>query len=84
MPGDTHRNLQVRADYRGQTFKHILVPVWLVSYTLGAKAFQVLVNGYTGSTAGDRPISWMKVFFYVVLPAILLLMLFAWVKLQES
>jgi hypothetical protein len=28
----------------------------------------MIVNGYTGQTAGDRPISWVKVFFYVILP----------------
>ena len=38
VPGDTFRNLQVRPDYSGQTFKHILAPVWLLSYTFGARA----------------------------------------------
>ncbi len=79
VPGDTHRNLQVDATFRDRTFKHILVPVWLVTYTLGAKSFQTLVNGYTGVIAGDRPISWVKVFFYVILPimvALIALLLF--------
>ena len=31
IPGDTYRNLKVRADYSGQTFKHILAPVWLLT-----------------------------------------------------
>ena len=55
VPGDTHRNLQIFPDYSGRTFKHVLVPVWLLSYNYGAKAFQVIVNGYTGrSPAGIR------------------------------
>ncbi|HXU30305.1 MAG TPA: hypothetical protein VN851_07000 [Thermoanaerobaculia bacterium] len=30
---------------RGQTFKHLLVPLWLVSYTYGGpRVFQVLVR----------------------------------------
>ncbi len=33
VPGDTHRNLQVHASYRDQTFKHILAPLWLATYT---------------------------------------------------
>lgn len=77
VPGDTYRDLQVRTAYAARTFKHILVPVWLVTYTFGAKTFHVLVNGYTGTAAGDRPISWIKVFFYIVIPAILLLILIA-------
>ena len=84
VPGDTYRDLQVQAAYAQRTFKHILVPTWLVTYTFGAKTFQVLVNGYTGSTAGDRPISYVKVFFYIIVPAFLLLMILALVKLQEN
>jgi len=61
VPGDTHRNLQVRPDYSGQTFKHILVPIWLLTYNFGARSFQVLVNGFTGATAGTYPKSWIKI-----------------------
>jgi hypothetical protein len=61
VPGDTHRNLNVRSDYSGQTFKHILVPVWLLTYTYGARSFQVVINGYTGVIAGRYPKSWIKI-----------------------
>jgi hypothetical protein len=84
VPGDTYRDLQVQAAYAARTFKHILVPLWLVTYTLGAKGYQVIVNGYTGEPAGDRPISWIKVFFYIVLPAIVLLIIFAIIAAQNQ
>jgi len=61
VPGDTHRNLQVTARYRDQTFKHVLLPVWLLTYDYGAKAYQVLVNGYTGQIAGKHPLSAVKI-----------------------
>lgn len=61
VPGDTYRALSVDADYSGQTFKHILVPVWIVAYDYGAKKYQVLVNGATGRIAGKHPLSWVKV-----------------------
>ena len=66
VPGDTYQGLQVSAEYRAQTFKHVLCPVWLLSYTYGAKSFQVLVNGYTGEIAGRHPRSWVKIFFLVL------------------
>ncbi len=66
VPGDTHRNLQVHSDYRGRTFKHILVPIWLVTYTYGAKSFQVVVNGHTGKMAGEHPLSWVKITLAVI------------------
>ncbi len=72
VPGDTHRNLRVDSEYHGVTFKHILVPVWLVSYTYGARSFQVVVNGFTGKTAGERPYSWVKITFAVLAGLVLL------------
>ena len=61
VPGDTHRNLHVNSDYSGQTFKHILVPIWLLTYNYGARTFQVVINGYTGTIAGQYPKSWVKI-----------------------
>jgi hypothetical protein len=76
VPGDTHRNLDVDSQYRGRTFKHVLVPVWLVTYTYGSKSFQIITNGYTGQIAGERPVSWVKVFFYIILPALIIIIVF--------
>jgi hypothetical protein len=70
VPGDTYRNLRIHPTYSGQTFKHVLVPVWLLTYNYGAKTFQVIVNGYTGRIAGKHPYSFWKVFFLIVLIAI--------------
>ena len=66
VPGDTHRNLQVSAQWSGQTFKHILAPVWLLTYDYHGKSYQVVVNGYTGAIAGRYPKSWVKIFFTVL------------------
>lgn len=61
IPGDTYRNLQIAPEYSGRTFKHVLVPIWLLSYNYGGKAYQVIVNGYTGTIAGRRPYSAWKI-----------------------
>ena len=66
VPGDTHRFLRVKSQYRDQTFKHILVPIWLLSYRYGKNAYQVLVNGVTGEIAGRYPKSFWKIFFLVI------------------
>ena len=66
VPGDTHRNLQVRSRYWNQTFKHILVPIWLLTYQFHARTFQVVLNGYTGAICGDYPKSWIKITFAVL------------------
>ncbi len=66
VPGDTQRNLQVQADFAEQTFKHILVPIWLLGYTYGSASYQVVINGYTGTIAGEHPLSWVKITLAVI------------------
>ena len=66
IPGDTYRNLDVRAKYSGQTYKHILAPVWLLTYNYGARAFQAVMNGVTGAIQGEYPKSWIKVTLLVI------------------
>ena len=66
VPGDTYRNLHVRANYSAQTFKHLLAPVWLLSYTYGARAFQCVMNGVTGAVRGEYPKSPWKIALLVL------------------
>lgn len=73
VPGDTHRRLEVSSDYSAQTFKHVLVPVWVLAYNYGSSTYQVVVNGYTGAMAGKHPLSWIKITLAVL--AVLLVIL---------
>ena len=77
VPGDTQRNLQIDPQFSGRTFKHILVPVWLLTYNFGAKTFQVLVNGYTGKIAGKYPLSVWKIVLLVLAIALVVLTIVA-------
>jgi Zn finger protein HypA/HybF involved in hydrogenase expression len=70
VPGDTYRNLRVGTAFSGQTFKHVLLPVWLLTYTYGPKSYQVVVNGVTGKIGGEYPISWVKVALVTILALI--------------
>jgi predicted RNA-binding Zn-ribbon protein involved in translation (DUF1610 family) len=75
VPGDTYRNLQIGPQYSDRTFKHVLVPVWLLTYTYGPTPYQVLANGYTGAIAGKYPVSWVKVALAILVALILVLLL---------
>ena len=79
VPGDTYRNLDVTADYSAQTFKHVLLPIWLLSYQYGAKTFRIVANGFTGTIAGKYPKSWIKVALLVIaiLIAVMIIFVFA-------
>jgi hypothetical protein len=76
VPGDTHRNLQVKTAFSDMTYKHVLFPVWIASYRYRDKVYHFLVNGQTGEVQGQAPISWIKVTLVVIVIALVLILLF--------
>jgi hypothetical protein len=75
VPGDTFRNLQTFPRFSGETFKHILVPVWFLAYDYGRERYQVLVNGATGKIAGNYPKSVWKIMLLALMALIVVLVL---------
>lgn len=80
VPGDTHRNLQVQTQFSAQTFKHVLLPLWFVTYNYGSKTYQVLVNGVTGEIAGKHPLSFWKITFLVLFLGLVALIIAAFAQ----
>lgn len=70
--GDTQRVDHADIKLSNETFKHILVPVYISSYRYGAKAYHFYVNGQTGSISGVRPYSFWKIFFLILFIAIII------------
>lgn len=64
--GDTQRGVRVQSEKWDQTFKHLILPVWLCSYIYKDKSYQFAVNGQTGKINGTKPTSWIKVTFLVL------------------
>ncbi|MEZ5796681.1 MAG: primosomal protein N' (replication factor Y) - superfamily II helicase [Paracoccaceae bacterium] len=71
--GDEQRITSVDTDHSDQTFKHILLPVWMAAYKYNGRSFRFLVNGQTGEVQGERPWSAWKIGFAVLLVAALAL-----------
>lgn len=69
--GDEQRVDSVDTKHSDETFKHILLPIWMAAYKYGGKSYRFLVNGQTGEVQGERPYSWWKIGFAVVLVAVL-------------
>lgn len=67
VPGDTQRFLSVRNAYSSQTFKHVLLPIWIASYRYGDDVHRFLVNGQTGEVTGTAPWSWIKITLFALL-----------------
>jgi DNA-directed RNA polymerase subunit RPC12/RpoP len=64
--GDEQRITSMNPQYRGVTFKHLLLPVWISAYRYAGKLYQCFVNARTGEVVGERPYSFWKIFFLVV------------------
>lgn len=64
--GDQQRIHDLRSRYDAITFKHVLLPVWMMAYRFHDKPYQVFVNASTGEVQGERPYSAVKIAFAVV------------------
>jgi len=71
--GDEQRIIDLDTDWSDETFKHILLPVWMAAYKYNGKSYRFLVNGQTGEVQGERPWSVWKIAFAVLLAALLAL-----------
>jgi DNA-directed RNA polymerase subunit RPC12/RpoP len=61
LGGDTQRNLYVDSNKSQQTFKHVVLPLWICSYMYNNKIYQFTINGQTGKVNGQKPLSWGKI-----------------------
>ena len=64
--GDRQEVLHKSTSYRSLTFKHLLLPIWLLTVIYAGKPFQVFINGVTGEVQGQRPWSKVKIAALVV------------------
>ncbi len=64
--GDRQRIHVIKSRYDAITFKHLLLPVWMMAYRYKEKTYQVFINAGTGEVSGQRPYSWVKILFAVL------------------
>ena len=59
------RNFSMTADFGDETWRYLLLPVYLTSYRFEGKAYQVMANGQNGEIAGQKPVAWWKIWLAV-------------------
>lgn len=75
IPGDTYQNLRLAPVWSDRTFKHVLVPVYVMTYMYGRTPYQLVVNASNGRMGGTYPVSWVKVALIIIGVLILLAIL---------
>jgi len=71
--GDVQQIDHIDSNFSDETFKHVLLPIWMAAYKYGGKSYRFLVNGQTGEVQGERPWSAWKIAVAVVLVVIVVL-----------
>lgn len=55
------RNFSMTLDFKDETWRYILLPVYLSTYRYENETYSVMLNGQTGQITGQRPVDWRKV-----------------------
>jgi ribosomal protein L37E len=69
------RNFSMTLDFRDESWRYILLPIYVAAYSYEKKIYQVMVNAQTGTIAGQRPVDWTKVWLVIaalLVPGLLL------------
>jgi hypothetical protein len=75
------RNFSMNLDFKDESWRYILLPLYVAVYHYNNRPYQLLANGQTGQIAGQRPVDWRKIILAIggaLSPALLLGILATW------
>ena len=64
--GDRQHIEKIATRFDAVTYKHVLLPLWLMTYRHQGEEKQVVINAITGKVFGERPYSWVKILLAVL------------------
>jgi Zn finger protein HypA/HybF involved in hydrogenase expression len=60
--GSSHvRSFTMTADLQDESWRHVLLPIWVSAYRYAGRTYVVLIDGSSGQVAGQKPVAWWKV-----------------------
>jgi predicted RNA-binding Zn-ribbon protein involved in translation (DUF1610 family) len=65
IPTHHVRNFSMSADFADESWRYILLPVYLATYRFENEPYQLILNGQTGAVAGQKPVAWWKVWLVI-------------------
>ncbi len=75
--GDQQRIRRMNMQMANLTYKHVLLPIWLLTVLYDGQAMQVFMNGTTGEIHGERPWSKVKIIAAVIAVVLLIILIAA-------
>jgi len=82
--GDRQIIDSLKTYYHDITFKYILLPIYKGEFNYKGKTYNIAVNARTGQISGERPYSYIKIFFLVFFVVLIFLSLIAYDDYQNS
>lgn len=82
--GDAQRINKMNVSFNDVKFKHVLLPIYISSFTFRNKEYAFYINGVSGSISGKRPYSFFKIFFAVLVGLAILAGLYYWITLSQD
>lgn len=61
------RNFSMQLDFANESWRYILLPVYLANYTYSGRTYHAMINGQSGAIAGQRPVDWNKIWLVILL-----------------
>lgn len=73
--GDSTKDIKYQTNYQQPEFKHLLLPIWINSYTFRGKTYRYFVNGQNGKVVGSAPKSPLKITLFISAILILIILI---------
>jgi len=64
--GDEQKVYNVESIFNDELFEVVMLPIWMSSFVYKNKKYDITINGVNGEITGERPYSYVKIFFLVV------------------
>ncbi len=61
------RNFSMKLDFADESWRYLLLPVYLAAYQFNGKTYHAIVNGQTGEISGQRPVNWRKIWLVIAM-----------------
>jgi hypothetical protein len=61
------RNFSMKLNFSDESWRYLLLPVYLAAYQFNGKTYHAIVNGQTGEISGQRPVNWQKIWLVIAM-----------------
>jgi hypothetical protein len=59
------RNFSMDLDFSSESWRYILLPIYLNTYRHAGKSYTLMINGQSGVIAGQRPVDWNRIWLVI-------------------